>query len=149
MHVAVTRSPTSAWVAQQLGEATPWGEGPRVLIRDRDAKYGSAFDEVARGTGIDVKLTPIRAPDANAFCERLIRSIRCEYLDHVLVMGEKHLRRVLADDTTYYNEARPHQGIEQRVPTRHDRPSRPASHVTSRPFLGGLHHDYRPAEARG
>ena len=72
VHVGVTRSPTDEWVAQQLREATPFGEAPHYLIRDNDAKYGAHFDAVAVGTGIEVLRTPIRAPRANAICERLI-----------------------------------------------------------------------------
>ncbi len=95
VHVGVTRHPTDAWVAQQLREATPFGTAPRFLIRDNDRKYGSAFARVAAGSGITVLRTPIRAPRANAACERFLGSVRRECLDHVLVLGEGQLRRVL------------------------------------------------------
>ena len=82
VHIAVTRSPTDAWVAQQLREATPWGEGPKYLIHDRDNKYGKQFTSVARGTGIEQLKTPYQAPKANAICERCMGSIRRECLDY-------------------------------------------------------------------
>src|SRR5262249_21225390 len=98
MHVGVTRSPTSAWAAQQLREATPEGTGPRFLIHDRDAKYGPAFDRLAAASGIEVLRTPIRAPRANAVCERFLGRVRRECADHALILGERHLGRVLAED---------------------------------------------------
>src|SRR5918997_4778 len=116
VHIGVTRSPTDEWVAQQLREAMPFGEAPKYLIRDNDAKYGSHFDAVAVGTGIEVLRTPIKAPRANAICERLLGSVRRECLDHVLVLGEAHLRRILTEYVGYFNRARPHQGINQQVP---------------------------------
>ncbi len=97
VHVGVTRAPTDAWVAQQLREATPFGEAPTYLIRDNDAKYGPHFSAVATGTGIAVLRTSIRAPRANAICERLVGSIRRECLDHSVVVSEQHLRRVVLE----------------------------------------------------
>jgi putative transposase len=88
VHIGVTRAPTDAWVAQQLREATPCGEAPQYLIRDNDAKYGARFGAVVAGTGIALLRTPIRAPRANANCERLIGSLRRECLDHILVVSE-------------------------------------------------------------
>jgi putative transposase len=96
VHVGVTRSPSGAWAAQQLREATPEGSGPRFLIRDHDARYGAAFDRVAAASGIGVIRTPVRAPRANAICERFLGSVRRECMDHLLILGERHLRRVLA-----------------------------------------------------
>ncbi len=103
VHVGVTRHPTDAWVAQQLREATPFGTAPRFLIRDNDRKYGPAFDRVAAGSRITVRRTPLRAPRANATCERFLGSARRECLDHVLVLGEGHLRRVLREYVAYFN----------------------------------------------
>ncbi len=88
VHVGVTRHPTDAWVAQQLREATPFDERPRFLIRDNDGKYGPRFDHVATASGIRVLRTPVRAPRANATCERFLGSVRRECLDHVLVLSE-------------------------------------------------------------
>jgi putative transposase len=138
----VTRNPTDRWVAQQLREATPFGEGPRFLIRDNDRKYGSSFKRVA--AGIDVLKTPYRAPKANAICERFLGSLRRECLDHVLILSERHLHRVVKEYSEYFNHARPHQGIKQRIPCRPERLVTPPvnSELSSRPVLGGLHHDY-------
>jgi putative transposase len=146
VHFNVTRHPTDAWVAQQLREATPYGYGPRYLIRDNDGKFGSQFANVAEGTGIDVVPIPPRSPDLNPICERFLGSVRRECLDHVVILGERHLRGVLRayveDD---FNRSRPHQGLFQRIPN----PEvsrlnlRPVRTVVSVPVLGGLHHDYR------
>ena len=108
VHVGVTRSPTDAWVAQQLREVTAFGTAPRYLIRDNDANYGRHFDTVAVGSAIEVLRTPIKAPRANAICERLLGSVRRECLDHVLILGEGHLRRVLNEygvTTTIFERA--------------------------------------------
>ena len=146
MHVGVTRSPTDPWVAQQLREATPFGTAPKYLIRDNDAKYGSRFATVAAGTRIEVLRTPFKAPRANAICERLLGSVRRECLDHIIILSEAHLRRVLSEYVTYFNRSRPHQGIHQQLPEHADS-LEPAAHevgrVTAFLVLNGLHHDYR------
>ena len=111
VHAGVTHHPTDEWVAQQVRNATPFGEGPRFLIRDNDRKYGSAFARVAKGTGIEVLRTPYRAPTANAICERFLGSLRRECLDHIIILGEGHLRGTLKEYVRYFNHARPHQGI--------------------------------------
>ncbi len=146
VHVGVTRSPTDAWVAQQLREATPFREGPRFLIRDNDAKYGPHFAAVATGSTIEVLRTPIRAPRANAICERLLGSIRRECLDHVLILSETHLRRILKEYVGYFNRVRPHQGINQHVPEPGDTAASSVNalgNIVAFPVLGGLHHAYR------
>ena len=147
VHVGVTRHPTDAWVAQQLREATPYDQRPGFLIRDNDGKYGPTFDRVAAATGITNLRTPIRAPRANAICERFLGSVRRECLDHVLILGEGQLRRVLREYVAYFNTARPHQGIGQAIPGAEGPapPARPATPIVSTPVLGGLHHDYRRA----
>jgi len=86
------------------------------LIHDRDTKFTPSFDRIFLSEGIDIVLTLYRAPKANAFAERWIRSLREECLDHLLIVNERHLRRVLIEYITFYNEARPHQGIEQLTP---------------------------------
>jgi putative transposase len=144
VHFGVTRNPTDAWVAQQLREATPFGEGPRYLLRDNDNKYGDRFSRIAVGTGIEVLQTPYAAPKANAICERFLGSLRRECLDHFLILSEHHLHRLVKGYQQYFNHTRPHQGIEQRIPC----PSQPLEtppingKVASRPVLNGLHHDY-------
>ncbi len=145
VHVGVTRSPSCAWVTQQLREATAWGAGPRFLIRDNDDKFGRRFDLVAEGTGIKILRTPIRAPNANAVCERFLCSVRAECLDHVVILGEDHLRSLLREYCAYFNDARPHQGIGQRVPNAPPEGLAVGASVVEIPVLGGLHHAYRLA----
>ncbi len=146
VHVGVTRQPTDAWVAQQLREATPFEQRPRFLIRDNDGKYGPCFDRVAAASGIRVLRTPVRAPRANATCERFLGSVRRECLDQLLIVGEAQLRRVLHAYVAYFNHARPHQGIGQAIPVRAapaERRKAEPGLVVAFPVLGGLHHDYR------
>jgi transposase InsO family protein len=145
VHFGVTRSPADGWVAQQLRNATPFGEGPRFLLRDRDSKFGALFDRVAAGIGARILRTPVRAPRANAICERFLGSVRRECLDHVLILGDRHLQRVLDEYAGYFNADRPHQGIGQRVPAGPQRPANTNSRVVETPVLGGLHHAYRRA----
>jgi transposase InsO family protein len=147
VHVAVTRAPTQAWTAQQLRNATPFGQGPQFLIRDRDDKFRAGFDRIAKGAGARVLRTAVQAPLMNSVCERFLGSVRRECLDHVIILSEAHLRHVLGEYAlSYFNTARPHQGIGQRTPVASEpvRASFPGS-VTTIPVLGGLHHDYRAA----
>jgi putative transposase len=148
IHMNVTRSPTDPWVAQQLREATPYGQRPTYLIRDNDKKFGQNFARVATTSGIKVLRTPYRTPWANAICERFLGSVRRECLDHFLILHEKQLYRLLKAYVWYFNHARPHQGIHQQIPV----PSVPSApehdssdKVISVPVLGGLHHDYQRA----
>ena len=147
VHVNVTRSPTDAWVAQQLREATPYDSAPRFLIRDNDGKFGRDFAAAATSADIDVVPIPPRSPNLNAICERFLGGLRRECLDHVLLLGEDHLRRVLAEWVGHFNGGRPHQGIGQRIPNQRQRPGRvePCRRIVAFPVLGGLHHDYRRA----
>jgi transposase InsO family protein len=145
VHVAVTRHPTDAWVAHQLREATPFGNHPTYLIRDNDSKYGPAFARVAEASGITVLRTAYRAPRMNAICERFLGSVRRECLDHLLILGETHLRRALRVYVAYFNGERPHQGLAQRLPApRASVPANraPSGRVEALPVLGGLHHTY-------
>jgi putative transposase len=148
IHVNVTRAPTDPWVAQQLREATPYGQIPKYLIRDNDRKFGQHFARVAMASGIQVLRTPCRTPQANAVCERFLGSVRRECLDHFLIFHEKQLYRLLNAYTVYFNQARPHQGLGQRIP---DSPVLSAplpnlpNQVIATAALDGLHHDYRRA----
>jgi transposase InsO family protein len=144
VHFGVTRNPTDAWLAQQLREATPFAQGPRYLIRDNDRKYGRLFARVAEGTGIEVLRTPFGAPKANAICERFLGSVRRECLDYFLILSERHLHRTMKEYQEYFNQARPHQGIGQRIPCQPLQVAEPlgSKQVVSHPVLGGLHHDY-------
>ena len=145
IYVGVTRSPTDAWTAQQLREATPYGQSPNYLIRDRDNKFGSRFTHVAATSGIKMLKTPYHAPRANAICERFLLSVRRECLDHHFIFQEKQLHRVLRAYVQYFNQARPHQGIKQHIPEQYGVPAPPdheGGTILSFPILGGLHHDY-------
>ena len=110
----VTSNPHSAWVTRQarnLGMALQEeGCSPQFLIHDRDTKFTTPFDEVFRSAGTTIVLTPIRAPNANAFCERWVGTLRTECLDWALILGRRHLERVLRTYVRHYNEARPHRG---------------------------------------
>src|SRR5260221_12825254 len=146
IHVGATRSPSDAGTAQQLGEATAYGEGPKYLIRDNDGKFGVGFARLATTSRIEMLTTPYHAPRANAICERFLGSVRRECLDHLLILHEKQLQRILNAYVLYFNHARPHQGIRQQIPDSQAGPV-PAHHaggkVIAFPVLGGLHHDYR------
>jgi transposase InsO family protein len=148
VHFGVTSHLTDAWVAQQLREATPYGLTPRFLIRDRDNKYGYDFSRVAKASSIEVLKTPYRAPKANAVCERFLGTVRRECLDHLLVVGDRQLHRVFKEYIEYFNLARPHQGIGQRIPEGIvPQPAWPRrGRLIAVPVLNGLHHDYRCAE---
>ncbi len=145
VHVGVTPHPTDAWVAQQLREATAFGQRPRYLLRDNDSKYGAAFSRVAAATGVTELKTAYRAPRQNATCERFLGSVRRECLDHILILGEAHLRRVLREYARYFNQDRPHQGLAQRIPAPPEAGARcpvTTGRVRVAPILGGLHHTY-------
>ena len=141
----VTRCPTDAWAAQQLREATPTGDGPKYLIRDNDDKFGRRFDAVAEGTGIEVVTIPPRSPNLNSICERFLGSVRRECLDHIIILSERQLRRVLkAYVEIYFNRARPHQGLWQAIPVGEWRSvPKAGGKVVPLPILGGLHHHYQ------
>ena len=145
VHFAVSSHPTDDWVAQQLREATPYGLAPRFLIHDRDSKFSDDFARVAMATSIEVLRTPYRAPKANAVCERFLGSVRRECLDHILFVGDRQLHRVIKEYVEYFNRARPHQEIGQRIPEG----ILPQPNCLRRgrlitvPVLNGLHHDYR------
>jgi putative transposase len=145
VHVGVTRHPTDAWVAHQLRDATPFGRHPKHLIVDNDSKYGPICARVAQTTGIDLVHTAYRAPKENAICERFLGSVRRECLDHLLVLGEMHLQRVLLEYTNYFNRDRPHQGLQQWIPDPPEADRRRTGPVRATPVLGGLHHSYRRA----
>ncbi|MGH2395008.1 MAG: integrase core domain-containing protein [Candidatus Limnocylindria bacterium] len=142
-----TRNPASAWVTQQARNLSfgLTGRTFRFLIRDRDAKYASSFDTVFAGDGIEVILTLVQAPRANVFAERWVRTVRAECLDWTLVLGRRHLERILRIYVAHYNAQRPHRGLDLRTP---DGRSYPAGEpldrrrVQGREVLGGLIHEY-------
>jgi transposase InsO family protein len=111
-------------VWRQLIEATPWGQKPRHLLRDRDAVYGREFRKRAQRIGIDAIATPVRAPKANAIAERLIGTLRRECLDHIIVLDQQHLQSVLTEFVPYYNQERPHRTLGLQTPRLKVRPTR-------------------------
>jgi putative transposase len=147
MQVGVTRHPTAQWTAQQLREATPFGAGPQFIIRDNDHKFGADFECAAKGAGMRVVRTAVLAPLMNSVCERLLGSVRRDCLEHIVILGERHIEHVLKEYCfNYFNVARPHQGIGQRLPTEPAfTTSADPAIVVGVPVLGGLHHDYRAA----
>ena len=137
---AVTRNPTAEWLAQQILEAFPWDTAPAYLVRDNDAAYGRVLTRRLRAMGIrDRPITP-RSPWQNAYVERLIGTIRRDCLDHVLIFGEQHLRRVLELYALYYNRTRTHLGLDKDTPL--GREIQCFGTVTAMPVLFGLHHRY-------
>lgn len=147
VHTAVTANPTDEWIAQQLREATPWGNRPKYLIRDNDSKYGKKFSAVTKSSGIKELKTPFQAPKANALCERLIGSLKRECLDYFLILNQQQLKRIVTAYACYYNQQRAHQGINQRIPAQFNQPRPPLSNqvkgrIVATPVLNGLHHSY-------
>jgi len=138
--INVTTHPTAEWIAQQIVEAFPWNEAPRYLIRHRDAIYGAAVRRRLRAMGIRDKPIALGSPWQNCFAERLIGSIRCECVDHVVVLGEQHLREVLKCYVNYYNTARTHRSLAKDAPL--TRPIHRIGRVLSHALVGGLHHQY-------
>ena len=146
VHLAgCTAHPTTAWVTQQARNFC-WtlqdhDRAFRFLIHDRNATFGSVFDTVFTTEGLEIVRTPYRTPQANTVAERWVRSVREECLDHLLLLSERHLERVLRAYLAYYNERRPHQGLDQQCP-RGFPFSDHCGRVVQHDVLGGLIHDY-------
>jgi transposase InsO family protein len=138
--ISVTTSPNAEWVARQITEAFPWNEAPRYMVRDRDRIYGAVVTRRLRAMGIRDKPTAPASPWQNGFAERLIGSIRRECVDHFIVLGEAHLRRILRSYARYYNEIRTHRSLDKDAPV--SRPVQRNGVITSNPILGGLHRHY-------
>ena len=151
VHCNVTAHPTADWTLQQFREAIPSDHAYRFLIHDRHATVSTVFDKVVEHFGITPIRTPVRAPQANAFCERLIGTVRRECLDYVIPIDERHLRRLLREWVAHYNRGRPHSSLGPGIPdSRSSPPAREYRHhlepwekVTSTSVLGGLHHEYQ------
>src|ERR1700756_2361110 len=141
--INVTTNPTAEWIARQLTEAFPWDEAPHYLIRDRDQIYGAIVTRRLRAMGIREKPTAPASPWQNGFAERLIGSIRRECVDHCIVLGEAHLRRILRSYARYYNATRTHLALDKDAPA--SRPFQRTGVVRSLAILGGLNHHYARA----
>src|SRR6476659_1352997 len=138
--INVTTHPTAEWVARQITEAFPWDGTPGYMIRDRDRIYGAVVTRRLRAMGIRDKPCAPASPWQNGFAERLIGSIRRECVDHIIVLGEVHLRRVLQSYADYYNSVRTHRSPNKDAPV--SRPVQRTGVIRSRAILGGLHHRY-------
>src|ERR1700682_2357247 len=138
--INVTTNPTAEWIARQITEAFPWDGAPRYMIRDRDRIYGTVVLRRLRAMGIRDKPIAPASPWQNGFAERLIGSIRRECVDHIIVLGEMHLRRILRSYARYYNEIRTHRSLDKDAPV--TRPVQRVGVIISRAVLGGLHHHY-------
>jgi putative transposase len=148
VHLAgCTTSPTGAWVTQQSRNLGFTGvlERTRFLIHDRDSKFAPNFDEVFRSEGIKVIHTPIGAPQANAYAERFVRTVRAECLDWLLILGRHHLEHVLRRYVTHYNAERPHRALALLSPVANAKRNRLADTIERHDLLGGLIHEYRAA----
>jgi putative transposase len=144
-HFGVTTRPTPAWVAQQLRDAFAGNEPPRYLIRDHDGIYGETVQDCIKSLGIEQVLIGPRAPWQNPYVERLIGTLRRECLDHIIVLSETHLKRVLTEFFDYYHTSRTHQSLDDNSPTPRAPDPPEHGHVTAIPYLGGLHHRYQRA----
>jgi transposase InsO family protein len=142
VHFNVTEHPTAHWTAQQIVEAFPNDTAPSALLRDRDTVYGDTFRQCMKGMGIAEVLTAPSSPWQNPFAERLIGSIRRECLDHVLVLSERHLRRILTRYFTYYHRARTHLSLDKDAPDARPVEAPELGPVIPISEVGGLHHRY-------
>ena len=142
VHFNIAEHPTACWAAQQIVEAFPDDTAPRWLLRDRDSIYGDAFRRRVAGMAIAEIVCSPASPWQNPYAERVIGSIRRECLDHVIVFGEAHLRRLLSAYGAYYHRSRTHLGLGKDTPD--GRPTQPASagEIVAIPEVGGLHHRY-------
>jgi transposase InsO family protein len=152
LHWNVTDHPTAAWTAQQFRMVVSGDEPHRFVVHDHDSIYSEGVDRAIVAMGLTVVKTPVRVPQANAFCERLIGTIRREWLDFVIPWSERHVRSVLAEWVAHYNRGRPHASLGPGIPDpAHNRLAPPSSGhrirdghcVVAKPVLGGLHHEYR------
>jgi transposase InsO family protein len=138
--INVTTNPTAEWIAHQITEAFPWDDAPQYLIRDLDRIYGTCVTRRVPAMGIRDKPTASASPWQNGFTERLIGSIRRECVDHFVVLGEAHLRRILRAYARYYNNIRTHRSLDKDAPV--SRPVQRTGSIRSHAILGGLHHHY-------
>jgi transposase InsO family protein len=142
IHFNVTEHPTAHWTAQQIVDAFPDDGAPLYLLRDRDGVYGHLFQQRVKGMGIAELLTAPQSPWQNPFAERLIGSVRRECLNHILVLNERHLRRILIRYFAYYHRARTHLSLDKDAPDVRPAQLPAAGPIVEIPEVGGLHHRY-------
>ena len=151
LHHNVTAHPTAEWTLQQFRETLPGDHAYRFVLHDRDSIFSQELDKAVTQLGVRVLRTPVRAPTANAFCERLGGSLRRECLDFLIPLNERHLRMIVKEWGIHYNRGRPHSSLgpgipepsQERVPASDHRHKLPAGYrVGKTPVLGGLHHEY-------
>ena len=142
VHFNVTEHPTAQWTAQQLVEAFPFDSAPRYLLPDRDAIYGEKVQRRIKSLGIQEVVTAPRSPWQNRFCERVIGSIRRDCLDHVIVLNERHLRRILREYFSYYHTCRTHLSLNKDPPETRPLELPEMGNIVALPRVGGLHHRY-------
>jgi putative transposase len=151
-HFNVTAHPTADWTLQQFREAITGEQPYRFMIHDRDSIYAAGLDAALASMGVRVLKTPFHAPQANAFCDRVIGTIRRECLDFLIPLNERHLRRILKEWVTHYNHGRPHSSLGPGIPDPGSgyQEIKPCGHqipadqlVRAKAILGGLHHEYR------
>jgi transposase InsO family protein len=142
LHFNITAHPSANWTAQQVVEAFPFDAAPKYLVRDNDGIYGEAFQRRVAELGVEeVPITP-RSPWQNPYVERLIGTIRRECLDHLIVLNEAHLMRILNDYFEYYHTARTHQALDDNAPWPREVEPPERGNVVAQPMVGGLHHRY-------
>jgi putative transposase len=144
LHCNVTRHPSSSWVVQQLREAFPYDSVPRYLIFDRGANFNQELIDTVKSFGIEPKRTSFRSPWQNGIAERWVGNCRRDSLDHVIVLNERHLKRLMSEYIHYYHEDRTHLGLMKGTPAGREaeKNSSAGRHVVAMPRLGGLHHRY-------
>jgi putative transposase len=156
IHFNATEHPTAEWTLQQLREALPGDREYKFLLHDRHKTFSGDLDEEVASWGIEVLKSPAHAPTANAFCERLIGTIRRECLDYVIPLSESHLKGTVREWVNHYNSGRPHQSlgpgipdqVGQKLPTNDEMESiSQGRRIIAKSILGGLHHEYRWADA--
>ena len=145
VHFNVTEHPTAQWTAQQMVEAFPWDTAPRYLLRDRDKIFGAIFRHRVHTLDMREVLIAPRSPWQNPYVERLIGSIRRECLNHVIVINERHLKKLLRAYFIYYHKARTHLALDKQCPEPRSVESPDQGTVIAFPHIGGLHHEYRRA----
>ncbi len=142
VHFNVTSSPSAIWTGQQIINAFPYGRVPRFILRDRDSIYCREFKRRVKNIGVEEVITAYKSPWQNPYAERVIGSIRRDCLNHCVVLGERHLHRLVSEYVDYYNRSRTHLGLNKDcpIPRAYDRPEN--GPIKSKPVLGGLHHRY-------